>query len=508
MSKSDHFKLEKIPSGIEGFDVISDGGMPRGRATLIAGTAGSGKTIFACQFLANGIIENGDAGVFVTFEDPAESVRLNVRSFGWDIPAWEADGRWTFIDASPHAGEHPVVVGDFDLGGLLARIERAVKASGATRVAFDSLNALFSLYEDHASLRKEIFRITRKLKAIGVTALLTAERTEDYGALTRNGIEEFVADNVVLLRNALDEEKRRRTVEILKFRGTPHRSGEFPFTIASGRGIVVIPLSAIELTQASSTDRIRSGNSELDAMCGGGFFRDSVVLVSGATGTGKTLTVTQFLAGAVEAGERALLFALEESHEQLVRNAAAWGYDFLDWEKRGLLRIVTQYPHAMTLEDHLVHLKDEIEDFRPRRLAVDSLSALERTSATRSFRQFIINLIATIKHQEITGLFTANTPTLTGGSSITEEHISTLTDTIVLLRYVESFGEVRRGMLVLKMRGSHHDPRIRRYVIDQDGMHIGQPLENVHGLLFGSPMHVDPELAQKIRKAEESGSAG
>lgn len=508
MTKTAHFKLEKIPSGIEGFDVISEGGMPRGRATLIAGTAGSGKTILACQFLANGILESGDAGVFVTFEDPAESVRQNVRSFGWDISTWEEDGRWTFIDASPHAGEHPVVVGEFDLGGLLARIERAVEASGATRVAFDSLNALFSLYEDHTSLRREIFRITRKLKAIGTTALLTAERTDDYGALTRNGIEEFVADNVVLLRNALDGEKRRRTVEILKFRGTPHKSGEFPLTIATGRGIVVIPLSAMELTQASSTDRTTSGNEELDAMFGGGLFRDSATLVSGATGTGKTLTVAQFLAGGAESGERMLLVALEESHQQLVRNAAAWGYDFLDWEKRGLLRIVTHYPHAMTLEDHLVHIKDQIEEFRPDRLALDSLSALEHTSTPRSFRQFIINLIATIKHHEITGLFTVNTPTLIGGSSITEEHISTLTDTIVLLRYVESFGEVRRGLLVLKMRGSHHDPRIRQYSIDDNGMHIRRPLENVHGLLFGSPMHVDPELAEKIRQAEESGSAG
>lgn len=502
-----HYELEKIPSGVDGFDVISAGGIPRGRATLIAGTAGSGKTILACQFLANGVLENGDAGVFITFEDPAESVRQNVRSFGWDIPTWEEDGRWTFIDASPHTGEHPVVVGEFDLGGLLARIERAVEESGATRVAFDSLNALFSLYEDHGSLRKEIFRITRKLKEIGVTALLTAERTDDYGALTRNGIEEFVADNVVLLRNALDDEMRRRTVEILKFRGTPHQSGEFPFTIVNGRGIVVIPLSAMELTQASSTDRVTSGNETLDGICGGGFFRDSVVLVSGATGTGKTLTATQFLAAAVGSGERALLFALEESHEQLVRNAASWGYDFLEWERQGLLRIVTRYPHSMTLEDHLVHIKDHLEEFQPARLAVDSLTALERTAASRSFRQFIINLMATIKHQEVTGLFTASTPTLTGGTSITEEHISTLTDTIILLRYVESFGEVRRGMLVLKMRGSPHDAQIREYVIDQDGMHIRKPLRNIHGLLFGSPTHVDPDLAMKIRQAEASAPA-
>jgi circadian clock protein KaiC len=499
--------LPKIDAGIEGFDVISEGGIPEGRATLIAGTAGSGKTIFACQFLVSGIVR-GEPGVFITFEDPADSVRMNVRSFGWDIPSWEEDGQWTFIDASPHAGEHPVVVGDFDLGGLLARIERAVESAGATRVAFDSLNALFSLYDDHKSLRQEIFRITRTLKELGVTAIITAERKEDYGSLTRHGIEEFVADNVVVLRNALDAEKRRRTMEILKFRGTPHQAGEFPFTISTGRGIIVIPLSAMKLTQASSTVRITSGNEELDRMCGGGFFRDSVVLVSGATGTGKTLTVTQFLAGGAAEGQRSLLFAMEESREQLVRNAAAWGFDFPEWEEQGLIKIIPQYPHSLTLEDHLVSIKDVIDEFKPTRVAVDSLSALERASATRSFREFVINLTSTIKHREITGLFTANTPTLTGGSSITEQHISTLTDSIILLRYVESFGEVRRGMVVLKMRGSQHDPEIREYVIDQEGMHIQGPMDNVHGLLWGSPSHVDPDLAEKIKGMGGAGSAG
>jgi circadian clock protein KaiC len=419
------------------------------------------------------------------------------------VAEWEREGRWVFIDASPHTGEHPVVVGDFDLGGLLARIERAVEKVGATRVAFDSLNAIFSLYDDHRNLRQEIFRITRKLKEIGVTALLTAERKNDHGALTTHGIEEFVADNVIILRNALDNEKRRRTVEILKFRGTAHQSGQFPFTISSGRGIIVIPLSAVQLTQSSSTVRTTSGSQVLDRMCGGGFFRDSVVLVSGATGTGKTLSVSQFLAGGAAAGERSLLFALEESREQLVRNAAAWGFDFEKMEAEGLLKIVTQYPHALTLENHLVTMKDVIDEYGPGRIAVDSLSALERASSARSFREFVINLTATIKHREITGLFTANTPRITGGMSITEEHISTLTDTIILLRYVESFGEVRRGMVVLKMRGSRHDAEIREYVIDGSGMHIEGKLENIHGLLWGTPGHVDPDLAEKLRASRQ-----
>ena len=261
------------------------------------------------------------------------------------------------------------------------------------------------------------------------------------------------------------------------------------------------------LTQASSTVRITSGNEKLDRMCGGGFFRDSVVLISGATGTGKTLTVSQFLAGGAAAGERSLLFAFEESREQLVRNAAAWGFDFEGWQERGLLKIVTQYPHSLTLEDHLVKMKDVIEEYNPGRIAVDSLSALERASSVRSFREFVINLTATIKHREMAGLFSANTPTLTGGTSITEQHISTLTDSIILLRYVESFGEVRRGMVVLKMRGSEHDPEIREYVIDADGMHIGEKLSDIHGLLWGSPGHVDPELAEKLQRRRKGSPA-
>lgn len=502
MAASENGTIPKIPSGIDGFEVVSEGGIPHNRTTLVAGTAGSGKTIFACQFLAGGVVGQDSAGVFITFEDPADAVRENVRAFGWDIPAWEDAGKWVFIDASPHAGEHPVVVGDFDLGGLLARIRNAVERTGARRVAFDSLNALFSLYEDHRSLRQEIFRIISTLKELGVTSVLTAERSEDYGDLTRHGIEEFVADNVVILRNVMSDEKRRRTLEILKLRGSAHQTGQFPFTISSGRGIIVIPLSAISLTQASSTVRITSGNETLDEMCRGGFFRDSVVLVSGATGTGKTLTTTQFLAGGAAEGQRSLLFAFEESREQLVRNAAAWGFDFPGWEKEGLIRIVPQYPHALTLEDHLVVMKDTIDEFEPTRVAVDSLSALERAASVRSFREFVINLTATIKHREISGLFTANTPSLSGGSSITEQHISTLTDSIILLRYVESFGKMRRGIVVLKMRGSQHDPSIREYTIDERGMHIRGPLRSVHGILWGSPSHVDPELLAKVEESE------
>jgi circadian clock protein KaiC len=339
-------------------------------------------------------------------------------------------------------------------------------------------------------LRSELYRIVHTLKAMEVTIVFTGERTAEYGDVTRWGVEEFVADNVVILRNLLVDERRRRTMEILKFRGTTHQRGEFPFTITSSDGILVIPLSAIRLTQSSSTVRVTSGDAELDRMCSGGFFRDSIVLVSGATGTGKTLLVTQFMAGGFEHGERALLFAFEESRDQLFRNAAAWGMDFERMEKEERLRVVNQYPHAMAMEDHLVRMRQVVEEFRPDRVAVDSLSALERVADIRGFREFVITLTSFLKANEITGLFTSTTPALLGGESVTEKHISTLTDSIILLRYVEDQGRMRRGITVLKMRGSMHEKEIREFTIDGEGMHVGTPFHDVSGVLSGRAVYL------------------
>jgi circadian clock protein KaiC len=490
--------VQKLATGIESFDIIAEGGLPENRTTLVSGTAGSGKTVFALQFLAAGIRDAGENGVFVTFEESPSDIRKNMQSFGWDLAAWEEAGRLAMVDASPEPGEEIIESGDFDLGALLARVESAVRRVGAKRVSVDSLGAIFSQFSDQSIVRRELFRIASALKKMGVTAVLTAERVDDYGAIARFGVEEFIADNVMVLRNVLDDEKRRRTVEILKFRGTDHQKGEFPFTIVPNVGMVVIPLSAMQLRQRSSDIRITSGSEELDRMCGGGFFRDSVILVSGATGTGKTLTVTQFLQGGVTKGERCLLLAFEESREQLFRNARGWGFDFEAMEREGRLRVVCDYPEVSGLEDWLITIKDIVSDFQPHRVALDSLSALERGGNMKAFREFLIGLTSYIKHQEIAGLFTSTTPTLMGGTSITESHISTLTDTIILLRYVETFGEMKRGITVLKMRGSLHDRDIREFTIDANGMHVGRPFRHVTGILAGTPVHVSPADVERI----------
>jgi circadian clock protein KaiC len=497
----------KLPTGIPSFDLIARGGLPRNRTTLISGTAGSGKTVFAMHFLAAGIIESGESGVFVTFEESPEDIRRNMQGFGWDLAEWERAGRFAFVDASPDPETVVIESGMFDLAALLARVENAVRKVGAKRVSVDSLGAIFTQFLDQSIVRRELFRIATALKGMGVTALLTSERTDDYGPIARFGVEEFIADNVMVLRNVLDAESRRRTIEILKFRGTRHQKGEYPFTIVDGVGFVVIALSGMQLRQKSSNVRISTGNTKLDDMCGGGFFRDSVILLSGATGTGKTLTVTQFLKGGAEAGERCLLLAFEESRDQLFRNASGWGVDFEQMERDGVLRVVCDYPEVEGLQDWLLIIQKIIRDFKPNRVALDSLSALERVGSDKAFREFVIGLTSFIKHQEITGMFTATTPSLMGGTSITEANISTLTDSIILLRYVEMFGEMKRGLTVLKMRGSKHNKEIREFTIDHEGMHLGRPFFNVTGILAGTPVHVSPSDIEQIWTAIERENA-
>lgn len=478
----------KLKTGIEGFDHISHGGLPRNRATLVAGTAGSAKTLFAAQFLAMGIHHHNENGVFVTFEETPDDIRDNLSAFGWNIAEWEEQKKWAFVDISPNLDEETHISGDYELSAIIARIKYAVKEVKATRLSFDSLGALFSQLDNNQLVRRELFSIVSALKKLGVTSIVTAERNSDYGAVSQFGVEEFVADNVVLLRNPLDMEKRRRTIEILKFRGSNHEKGECPFTIIEKAGLTFNPLSSMSLTQRSSTTRIHSGVDALDGMCGGGFFRDSIILVSGATGTGKSLTVNHYANGAAAKGDRAMVFAFEESKDQFFRNATGWGMNFEELEQNNLLSVRCQYPETASLEEHLYAMQNAINEFKPSRVAVDSLSALERISVPKAFREFVLSLSSFLKEKEVAGLLTSTTPSLLGGPSITESHISTITDSIILLRYVELNGEMQRGITVLKMRGSMHDKQIRRFNIDHQGMHIGDPFLNVTGILAGHPV--------------------
>jgi circadian clock protein KaiC len=479
---------EKIPTGIEGFDKLTKGGLIEGRTTLLVGTSGSGKTLLSVELLYRGITEFERNGVFLTFEERPIDVVRNVKHMGWDLGELVNHKKLSFVDASPGLVQ-TVKIGDYDLEALMTRVMHAIETTHASLLAIDSVRSLFSQFQDPSLIRRELFRLIDQLREKNITTLMTAERLDEHGRISRYGIEEFVADSVIILRNVLEAEKVRRTAQVLKMRGDSHMKGEFPFTI-SEQGISIFPLAAMELAQKSSNERVGTGSTQLDKMTNGGIFRDSIYLVSGPTGGGKTLMSTQFTAEACSQGERVLLLAFEESREQLFRNAKSWGVDFEKLEARNRLKIVCNYPEAMALEDHLLFIRREIEVFNPHRLVVDSVSAMERVATVRNFREFVIGLTSYVKQKRICSLFTSTTPQLSGGESVTETHISTITDVIVLLRYVEINGALRRGIAVIKMRGSQHDKDVHEFTIDDKGLHIGNPFRNVQNILLGIPSSI------------------
>jgi circadian clock protein KaiC len=480
--------IERIPTGINGFDHVALGGLPAHRSTLVSGTTGSGKTLFAVEFLSRGITHFGEPGVFVTFEETATDIRRNVASLGFPIGQWEGEHRWAFVDASAGIGEEAPAVGAFDFGALLARIQHAVRQTGAQRVSLDSLGAIFTRFADFSTVRHELFQIASTLEDLGVTSVLTAERPEEYDGVTRYGVEQFVLDNVILLRNVLQRGRRSRTVEIVKFRGAPHRTGEWLFTIDPQDGIVVVPVAFLTPSGHASLERVTSGNGKLDEMCGGGFYRDAIILISGPSGTGKTLTSLRFVSAGLAAGERCLICTFDETQEQLFRNAAGWGLDLKAMRDSGLLRVVSGYPEEASPEDHFLRLRRAIEEFAPSRLVIDTLSALERVVSPRSLFDFVIALMAVLRQKEITTVLTAS-PTgrlMPAGTSTVTGEIAGLADVWILLEYMERVGEIRRAITVLQSRASAHDQSVREVTIDEAGMRIGDPLRGISHVLRGT----------------------
>ncbi|QPP07465.1 circadian clock protein KaiC [Streptomyces bathyalis] len=471
--------IERVPTGINGFDQVAIGGLPAHRPTLVTGTTGSGKTIFAGEFLARGIAKYDQPGVFVTFEETPDAIRRNFVSLGFPIEQWEAEGKWAFVDAAESKDEEAAVVGAYDFGALLSRIEHAVHRIGASRVVLDSLGAVFARFADPGIVRRESYRLSSALTSLAVTSVITAERNSEYDGVSRYRVEEFVVDNVIVLRNVLLQERRRRTVEIVKLRGAPHRTGEWLFTIDPREGFVVIPLAFLGMpsTTAAST-RVSSGNAGLDRMCGGGFYRDAIVLLSGPSGSGKTLTSLKFLEAGVAEGERCLGFTFDETREQMRRNAAGWGIDLEAMEEGGQLQVVCDYPEVASLEDYFIRIRRAVMDFQPQRLVIDTLSALERIATPRALLDLVIALGAVVREHRITTLLTSAptsrfTPVET--PSIARE-LASLTDVTIALRYFQNAGMIKRTVAVVQNRGSAHDEAVRQVSIDSDGMHIGAPV--------------------------------
>lgn len=486
--------LTRVLTGIRGFDEVAWGGLPQGRATLVTGTAGAGKSLFAVEFLARGIEEFDEPGVFVNFEETPEDIRVNAASLGFDIARWETEGKWAFVDAaSPLGGEHNPTTGAYDFGPLIARVEHAVGMIGATRVALDPLSAILARFANSALVRAEMLRVVTALQALGVTTVLTAEKTGEFESSSRHGVEEFVPSNVITLRNVLDLGKRRRTLEIIKFRGAAHRSGEWLFAIDPRRGLVVIPMAAGGARERASHERVSVGNTVLDAMCDGGIFRDALVLLTGPTGAGKTLSGLRFAVAGSDRGERCLLCTFDETRDQLGRNAAGWGMDLDSLESTGLVRVMADYPETASLEDHFLHLRAAIEEFAPHRLVIDTLSALERIAPARSLLEFVTALGGLVRQREITTLLTASTATHHATVSAASEAAS-LSDVTIWLYYAAAAGRHRRAVSVVQTRGSAHDETIRAVTINHDGMHIGDPVAVTDVIADHQPirgLHVD-----------------
>ena len=492
--------MERLETGIPGLDALSLGGLPKGRTTLLTGTTGSGKTVFALQFLAAGVNSFGQPGVLVTLEEPAEELIANMSSFGWDLAGLVNSGQIAVIDATDRGEE--IVSGGFDFGGLSARIAHAVRDVGAKRLVVDPLDVLFLDFGEASEVRKALHGVARSLRPLAVTTVMTAERADDDGPYTRFGAEEFVAHNLVVLRNSLEEERRRRTLEVVKFRGYQHRKGEFPFVIDPVTGIEVVPFSVIEAEReaaaAAAPDRISLG-PPLDDMCGGGVYRDSVVLVTGATGTGKTLLAAQFTQAGLDAGERVLFLSFEESGSQLVRNVSSWGMNFEAPALKARLRIVSRYPERMGLQDLLVEIKREVEQFAPGRVVIDSMTALMHNAPAREFREFGVGLSGYFKSRGIATLMTTTLLTLLGGETATGVALSTVADSIVALRYLELEGELRRGILMVKLRGQAHDRTIHEYEITDNGIRLLGRLQGVAGILTGRASFLgDPQPTRPV----------
>jgi circadian clock protein KaiC len=483
--------LEKCPSGIAGLDEITNGGLPRGRPTLICGRAGCGKTLFGMEFLVKGAAEYGEPGVFMAFEETAEELARNVRSLGFDLDDLAGQNKlmvdYVYIERSEIEE-----TGEYDLEGLFIRLGHAIDSTGAKRVVLDTLETLFSGLSNQAILRAELRRLFRWLKAKGVTAVITAERGE--GMLTRHGLEEYVSDCVILLDHRVNEQVATRRLRIVKYRGSSHGTNEYPFLIDEG-GVDVLPITSIGLNHTVSRERISTGLERLDAMLGGrGYYQGSSVLVSGTAGAGKSSLAATFVDAACKRGERAIYFAFEESPDQIVRNMRSIGIDLDPHVRKGLLRFRAERPTLYGLETHLATMYKFIRDFRPHAVVVDPITNFIAVGTHQEIKAMLMRLADFLKANRITSLFTS----LTHGNTVIEKTdvgISSLIDSWLLLRDTELNGERNRVLYLLKSRGMAHSNQVREFLITDRGIDLVDVYTGAEGVLTGSA-----RLAQEARE--------
>jgi circadian clock protein KaiC len=482
VKKSNTTVLEKTPTGISGFDEITNGGLPAGRPALVCGEAGAGKTLFSIEFIVRGAMEFNEPGVIMVFEEKAEDLSMNVASLGFNLKKLEKDGL-LWIDHVHIERNEIEETGTYDLDGLFIRLGHAIDRIGAKRVMLDTIENLFSSFDNENILRAELRRLFHWLKDKGVTSIVTAEK--GMGMLTRHGLEEYISDCVILLDHRVSNKISTRLLRVVKYRGSMHGTNEYPFLIDE-EGISVLPVTSLQLDREVSSQRISCGIESLDFMLGGkGFFRGSSILVSGTAGTGKTSIAAYFADASCKRKERCLYFAFEESPQQIIRNMQSINIDLKKHIDAGLLQIHATRPTLFGLESHLVAFHKKITRFKPRTVILDPITNLTTVASISEVKSMLMRLLDFLQNEGITVLFTAlvydKENTLQA-----DDGISSLVDAWVQVRDMEGNGERNRGIYIMKSRGMSHSNQVREFVITEKGLELVDVYLGPEGILVGS----------------------
>jgi circadian clock protein KaiC len=481
--KTETYIFPKTQTGVEGLDEITEGGFPKGRPTLICGGAGCGKTLLSMQFIIKGITEFNENGVFMSFEEPSKDLSLNVKSLGFDLEELKSEKK-LIVDHVRVERSEIEEAGEYDLDGLFIRLGHAIDSINAKRVVLDTIESLFGGLDNQAILRAELRRLFHWLKEKGVTAIITGERGE--ATLTRQGLEEYVSDCVIVLDHRVIEQVSTRRLRIVKYRGSTHGTNEYPFLIDED-GISVLPITSLKLNNEVSSEIVSTGVPGLDHMFErGGFYRGSSILISGTAGTAKTTIASYFALEQCRRKERVVYFAFEESPQQLIRNMKSVGMDLAPYVKSGALEIHSSRPSLNGLELHLLTLRKCIRDFKPTTVIIDPVSNLITVGSEYEVRSMLVRLIDMLKVNNITALFTSlNKQTEGFRPDLAEESVSSLVDTWVTVRDMEGVGERNRGLFIVKSRGMGHSNQVREFVITGKGIQLLDVELGPNGILTG-----------------------
>jgi circadian clock protein KaiC len=459
--------LKKLETGVPGLDVLALGGIPEGRATLVVGKSGTGKTVVGLQVAAH-LARQGIRTILLAVEETPEDLQDSGDMLGLGLSRLVGSGALHFADATRPMDGPTMVSGDYDLFGLMHRIEALVQQTGARALILDSATALFSPRPADNVLRSHFFQLVFALRRFGLTSVIMAEAPADYGQLTTLGVEDYVCDLTIVLRNVIDGGRRRRSIEVNKYRRSAHYKGEYPCTITT-RGLTVFPLDAKEQPDVEMVERYSSGVAGLDEMTHGGWLRNSIIIVRGPTGSGKTMLSGLYARAGAARGERVVYYGFEEPRAILLRNYREVGMDMDAYIRNGTLKVICRYPEATSLEDLLVDLRLGLEELKPSLIVLDSISSIEHASSEKSFRQFMIGVASVLREHGRSALITQTVAT-SEMAEHTAPYLSTIADAILTLDYSTEGYDLDRRMRVIKMRGSNHEQHPYRLYIEPGGL--------------------------------------